>query len=86
MTLYDESAHILASITLDAWDLPSPVIRIEHVRSVYSGWFGFGRHLGYKALVEYNGMWAQSECCPTPQTAVRNAIEALRDELAPFRP
>lgn len=81
MIVYDENGHILASITLDAWDGWTPAVRIERLRSVYSGWFGFGRHLGYKAVISYRGIRSKSVCCRRPQDAVRDAVNRLRSRL-----
>lgn len=81
MIIHDEYAHILASITLDAWDGWTPAVRIEQLRSVYSGWFGFGHHLGYKAVISYQGIHAKSRCCRRPQEAVRDAVNHLRNRL-----
>lgn len=69
----------LTNRTLSMLDCAYTGTRIECLHVVYSGWFGFGRALGWRALVinETSRHSAESDICRTPYLAVRNALETL---------
>lgn len=67
----------LSAITLDLWDSTNGTIYVVSVRAVHSGWFKFGRMLGYRAMLTDGLFVAEGQLEPTMKDAVRSALKKL---------